>query len=250
MLKLTERALPLAVDRPAFDSASRSATLSIIGLSAIAFWLLLAGASYLDVIHLVGLKAAGRPMPSDEAFIVVAFVRMMPRVLIALHAFTAVAFTVWIGAANRNAAALGNDNLEYDVRDARLSFYIPFLNLTRPYGVMSEIWQASDPRIPSDDPMAWPGMARSPLIGWWWGLYIGGGILSWVSLAISKNSAPSDPGFALGFAAFDVGVEAVAAILATALVIFVQQRQRQLHLRRSADTKSAGAASGSSIEPE
>ena len=53
------------------------------------------------------------------------------------------------------------------------SFFVPILNLYRPYQIMREIWRASDPATPLDMPYAWTEAPMTPLIGWWWGLWIG-----------------------------------------------------------------------------
>ena len=48
-------------------------------------------------------------------------------------------------------------------------FFIPIMNLWKPYQAMKEIWQGSDP-----DPTVHAFSVRVPaLLPWWWGLFLG-----------------------------------------------------------------------------
>ena len=87
-----------------------------------------------------------------------------------LLAITGVTFLVWLHRVRVNVRALGARRLSYAREWTILGFLIPVLNALRPYQVVREIWQASDPG--SGDPLAWKGVKAPPLIAVWWGLFV------------------------------------------------------------------------------
>ncbi len=85
-------------------------------------------------------------------------------------AITAVAFLTWLHRARVNVRALGVRRLAYGREWTVLGFLVPLLNLFRPYQVVREIWQASDPS--TGDPMAWKIVTAPRRIAVWWGLFV------------------------------------------------------------------------------
>jgi len=82
-----------------------------------------------------------------------------------------VAILMWIYRANTNARALGATSMRFTPGWSVGWYFIPIANLWKPYQAMKEIWKASaNPRNPN-------AAQRSPLLPWWWGLWIGSGIL-------------------------------------------------------------------------
>jgi len=79
-----------------------------------------------------------------------------------------VVFLMWLYRARRNLPSLG-------VIDARWSpgwaigwWFVPIMALFRPYQLVREVWQASDPTTS-------PGWRRDTppgFFGWWWGLFL------------------------------------------------------------------------------
>ncbi len=45
-------------------------------------------------------------------------------------------------------------------------YFIPFLNLWRPYQAMKEIWKASK------NPTSWEGEERGAILPWWWFFFL------------------------------------------------------------------------------
>ncbi|HET7448615.1 MAG TPA: DUF4328 domain-containing protein [Methyloceanibacter sp.] len=79
---------------------------------------------------------------------------------------TSVVVLVWIYSANRNAHALGAAGMRFTPGWAVGWYFIPIFNLWKPYQAMKEIWKASA------DPGNWQAQPRSPLLPWWWFLWI------------------------------------------------------------------------------
>jgi hypothetical protein len=78
----------------------------------------------------------------------------------------AVAVLCWIYRANSNARALGAASMRFTPGWAVGWYFIPIFNLWKPYQAMKEIWRASA------NPPDWQSQGRSPLLPWWWFLWI------------------------------------------------------------------------------
>lgn len=85
---------------------------------------------------------------------------------------SAVVFLMWIYRAYKNLAALGATGLRFTPGWAVGWFFIPIANLVRPYQVTSEIWKASEPKVDTTDSTSWKNLATSPIVGWWWALFL------------------------------------------------------------------------------
>ena len=100
---------------------------------------------------------------------------------------TAFGFLIaWTNRAYRNLPALGANDLRFTPGWAVGGWFVPFLNFVRPKQIMNDIWRGSSPEDYSGDD--WRGRSVTPLLHWWWGLWIVGGLLSY-----SSFSAPADP---------------------------------------------------------
>ena len=100
---------------------------------------------------------------------------------------TAFGFLIaWTNRAYRNLPALGANDLRFTPGWAVGGWFVPFLNFVRPKQIMNDIWRGSSPEDYAGDD--WRGRSVTPLLHWWWGLWIVGGLLSYTSF-----SAPADP---------------------------------------------------------
>ncbi len=85
-----------------------------------------------------------------------------------------VLFLMWFQRAYRNLPALGKEDLSSSSTEAVLCFFIPFLNLVRPYQLAQEIWRGSD--LSAVDPKQ-KVVFSSALVGWWW-------VFLWISILL------------------------------------------------------------------
>jgi hypothetical protein len=149
------------------------------------------------------------------------------RIVAMAHLFvyivTAVAFLRWIHRANANVRALGAQGLRFTPGWAVGWYFVPFLNLVRPYAVMKEIWQASK------DPDAWAAQPIPPLLRWWWGLFLIAGFLGQASLRLTlqANTVPSLTTATVVSMLSEV-VEIALCVLALTLVNGVSEMQQQV----------------------
>ena len=102
---------------------------------------------------------------------------------------TVVLFCMWIYRANKNARALGAEGMKTTPGWSAGWFFVPLMNLFKPYQATSEIYRASDPDA---DRSSWQTSAVSPLLAMWWALWIVSNILDNIGFRLSmRNEATS-----------------------------------------------------------
>lgn len=144
--------------------------------------------------------------------------------LVALVQLTAIiasviAFCLWIHRAHRNLPSLGTLGLRFTPGWAVGWYFVPIMNLFRPYQVMREILQASHPASDGSRPDVWKLAPVTPLLALWWAAYIISGILGNISarLAWTEEAEPMIAGNYLGLA--DEALSIPAAFLVLRLVL-------------------------------
>lgn len=89
-------------------------------------------------------------------------------VLIALYIISSVLFFIWLYRAHRNLPSLGANNLRFSSGWAVGWFFVPIMNFFKPYQVVAEIWEFSNPNIDVLNNLLKKEKRISPLvIGWW-----------------------------------------------------------------------------------
>lgn len=117
---------------------------------------------------------------SLTGFTVIAILRGVAMIVIGFS--SAILVLTWIHRANHNARYLGAADMRCTPGWAVGWYFVPIAWFWKPYQAMKEIWQASA------DPSDWQGQAVSPLLHWWWALWIlpfwGGSLVDW---AVGRN---------------------------------------------------------------
>ena len=114
------------------------------------------------------LEAVGNPFELSPATETIRFVlRMIITYGIMLL------LPAWTLRANHNARQLGASGMKFAPEWAAGWYFLPPGLFWKPYQVMKEVWQASV------DPTDWRDQRGSPLVGWWWALWL---IASWGGL--------------------------------------------------------------------
>ncbi len=142
----------------------------------------------------------------------------------AMFAVTVVVFLMWIHRAYKNLPALRGRLPKYSPGWAVGSWFVPFLNLVRPYQIVREIWEnAVGP--------------EAGLVRWWWGLFLLSGFVGSV-VAQSGGETISEVLTAswlmLGSDALDIPA-AVLAIFIVRRISTGQQVQYNIGLTGSAE---------------
>jgi len=102
-------------------------------------------------------------------------------VLTGVVLFTAVFFLIWIHRAHKNLKVFGAAELKYSPGWAVGGFFVPMLNIFRPYQVIGEIWKASASGARRGDGTNWKLESIPPYFGLWWGLWLLSAILDFFS---------------------------------------------------------------------
>jgi hypothetical protein len=108
--------------------------------------------------------------------------RMIGVLYLATFIVTGIVFLKWIYRANSNCHGFGARNMKFTPGWSVGYYFIPFVNLYRPYQAMKEIWKVSK------NPADWQNEPGSPLLGWWWALWIISNILGQMSFRMSLGA--------------------------------------------------------------
>lgn len=181
-------------------------------------------------IQLLSRVQAGLPISEAEAVANDSRQTMMGFIYFIAYIVTAIIFCFWIHRSHRNLPSLGVRDLKYSPAWAVGGFFVPILSLYRPYQVTKEIWKASDPNAGLD----WQGASVSPLIGWWWGIFIISNYIDRlaVKISLSAETISSIMSSSVMTLVTDI-VDIPAAILAIMLVQAITQRQEKKSQRIS-----------------
>jgi hypothetical protein len=143
-------------------------------------WLGLAVLSILSDVLEIGLiesARAGQDISTSEATLNDTRQQLIALVQFSVYLGIVVSFLMWFHRAYRNLPALGAAGLKYTPGWTIGAWFVPIMNLGRPFQIMKEIWQAS---VSREDTRANVGLSVIPVpsaLGWWWGTWLVGGIL-------------------------------------------------------------------------
>lgn len=141
---------------------------------------------------------------------------------------TAVLLAAWTHRANHNARELGAADMEFTPMWAAGWYFVPIAFFWKPYQVMQEIWRASV------DPSAWREAPVSPLLRWWWGLWIAWMYVSeFVKAAGVLDEGGSEP-LAMTFLAAHFVLVVPLCLVLRAIIGEVHRLQLEHHRRQTA----------------
>lgn len=136
---------------------------------------------------------------------------------------TGVVFLKWIHRANLNCRGFGATGMKFSPGWAIGCYFVPFLNLFRPYQAMKEIWQVSR------NPAEWAKQSTSALLGWWWALWIISGVLGQITFRTAMNvDSPSSLEAATSASILSSIVEIPLILVAVSLVTTISGMQKRL----------------------
>jgi hypothetical protein len=158
----------------------------------------------------------------------------------------AIAFLIWYARAYGNLERLGARGEFRSRRWAIISWFVPFANYVVPKRVMNVIWRASDPDLPAVA-NHWEGNRVSPLLHWWWAMWVVSTLVTNILLRNSLDSGQTADelvSIATGYVVIDI-IDIVPAVLAILVVRATTNRQEERRLRheRGELSEVAGAPS-------
>lgn len=92
-----------------------------------------------------------------------------------------ITFYFWVYFMNKNVRALGATGLKYGPAWAVGCFFVPFVNLWKPFQMMEELWKGSQ------NPKAWREIGKPSILGFWWASWIFSSILGLFSWTESRS---------------------------------------------------------------
>lgn len=132
---------------------------------------------------------------------------------------TAIVFSTWINRAHHNVRGFGAEAMTITPGWAVGYFFIPILNLFRPYKAMSELWRAS--QSPGD----WISNSTG-LVPLWWTLWILNLILGRISQQVGKSATTVEGLIASTWWSIAVAVLTIPlALVAMRMVMGIQKMQ-------------------------
>lgn len=141
---------------------------------------------------------------------------------------------IWLRRAYGNLMVGGVPGLKYTPFWCIAYWFVPFVNLVRPYQVVSEIWRASAAETPD---ASWRDAKPPKMFGWWWAMWIlcsfagnAAGRLAWAGQDVASNYA----------SLIDAPTTVAAGLLLMKIVRDINHRQ----LHKFPELREAQAANG------
>jgi hypothetical protein len=155
---------------------------------------------------------------------------------ILLTLICAILFLMWFHRAHKNLGEGGLIGLKYSPGWAVGGFFVPILNLVRPFQVMKEVASGSAYLADNTRGESWQAVTASPLVGCWWGaLLLQGGLDSTSRQMMLRANGVGDLLNASWATLVADAMDIPCAILAILLVYHVSQLQEQAISAQSED---------------
>jgi Domain of unknown function (DUF4328) len=181
------------------------------------------GAQYLQYLNLDSVQRQTNLEEDLDIFEIVVGLSGLGQSLV--YIVTAVAFCMWFYRAYKNLKVWRIPGLKYSPGWAVGYFFIPILNLFRPYQIAQEIWKASDPRVPIEGPQ-WRDNSGSSVVGAWWAFWLIANFVGQIDFRLRMSNIADQKGFALVGILSDL-LSITAAAFALLMIFKIQARQAQ-----------------------
>jgi uncharacterized protein DUF4328 len=121
------------------------------------------------------------PAFSDPLVVRISDFAALPMLVMLIACYVVVG--MWIYRASANAHAI-SDEMTITPGWAVGWYFVPIMNLFKPFQAMREIWMASHFKG------NWHGEPAPAILGWWWGLWLASNILGNISFRLALNAEP------------------------------------------------------------
>lgn len=218
-----------------YISADRLVAAVCIALALELFLTVAQSGALLLQMHLLTRVQNGEQITDAEASLNDLRIQVISVATLVVAAVCGILFFKFLGRANHNATALGAEDISATPGWTIGYFFVPVVNLWRPYQILQEIWKAS---APESGP--WQNRPGSSLIGWWWALRLVDLVANRIMRQINMRPGVPEPTIQQlidqTWATIGVlGLDFVLLVLSFLLV-------RQLHQRQLARLEAVGEA--------
>jgi hypothetical protein len=153
--------------------------------------------------------------------------------LMGIAVLTGVFFLVWVYRAYKNLKALGATDLNYSPGWAIGGFFVPILNIVRPYQVISEIWKASAYKARRSRGASWLYEPTPIFITAWWGLWLFSGFFDLLSATLIFGLEQGNVVSAARYRILSYIANIACAALAGAVVLKITRKQEEANKANS-----------------
>lgn len=177
-------------------------------------------------IELLTAAKAGAAVSEDQAFGSDRRQAVIGLVQLAIYVSLVVLYSVWVYRANRNARALGARDMTFSPGWCVGWFFVPIMNLFKPYQAVKEIWKASNPSTAG----SWQQGESPGLVTLWWALWIIWCVLGNASFRLSLRAEGLDQLLVCSWLTMicDV-IDVPLTILALLVVRTIHDMQQRMH---------------------
>ncbi|MDQ3634952.1 MAG: DUF4328 domain-containing protein [Acidobacteriota bacterium] len=155
-----------------------------------------------------------------------AIIGILSLIEIPLRIATVVFFLMWLYHAYKNLSALKAQHLEFSPGWAVGWWFIPLANLVKPFQVVRELWNESDPEFDEELGFLAGDLGAPTIIGFWWATFLISGFLFRISSNLIDNAGNIDTYFPTVLLLGAI-INAVAAVLAIIIVKKITEKQEQ-----------------------
>jgi hypothetical protein len=156
--------------------------------------------------------------------------------IIVIALVAAVPFCAWFHRAHANLRAARLDHLQYASGWAIGGFFVPFLNLVRPFQVMTEVWAGTAYLAGVARVAKWRNARASSWVRCWWGLLLCGGGASVAGAFVLGSSQNAAGVAASGWFALTASLLRASSVLcAVEVVRRITELQEQATARSPAE---------------
>ncbi len=188
----------------------------------------LASVADISALRLVNSLRRGIQVSEHDLISADDFLGMTATVQLIAVILASIAFLFWFGRAYSNLHKSGLEGIKFSSGWAVGSFFVPFLNLYRPYDVMRDLWRGSFHLARGASSNEWSEVRPYPLLSWWWLAYLTTSILSRVaSIRYGSAFTLDQLDSALNFYLFVDLFDAAAAFLAYKVIREVTNLQSE-----------------------
>jgi len=148
-----------------------------------------------------------------------------------LFILSAIFFLMWIYRGYTNLPALRSTSAEFTPGWAVGWWFIPFVNLVKPFQVVRDLWSESDPEIDPDGFMVSVRSGAPAFILIWWITWLLSNFVANLTSGAMESRSANDVA-ASGYLFIANGIfHVVAALLAVKVIRSITSRQEERHLR-------------------
>jgi hypothetical protein len=221
-----------AAPPPPYRSAAQRARLAMIALLVVVAVEIAALVADVGRVGITNRILRADTVSDGEVTASDTFVQLTAVLEIAVMIACAVLFLSWLHRVVANGPALGGRELRYTPGWAVGWWFVPVLNLVRPFQVVAEAWVVS-----ARDPGAGLGL----LLPAWWGLFILGSV---VSRFLVVRTGGDDVTALRNAAIIDIVASVVLVVAALLCVVMVRRLTERQELRRLAMSVPQAATGG------